>query len=103
MEENIIGQIAEAEKEAAERKAQASLRAAEIVAEAEQRAALFAKGSEAELRNYRETALKQATERAQKEYEKSIAACAAQAKEYADGLLKGAEGYIAQIVGRLTK
>ena len=103
METDIIGQIAQAEKEAAERKAQAVTRAAEIVAEAEKRAAELIKKSEAELAAFREAALKEAEERAQKEYDKSISDCAVQEKKYADELIKGAENHITQIVGRLTK
>ena len=103
MEMEIIGQIAEAEREAAERKAQAAVRAAQIVAAAEQRAAELLASSETELRLDRETALKDATECAESEYENTIKSCRAQAEKYADDLLKGLDNYVTQIVGRLTK
>ena len=103
MEEKIIGMIAEAEREASERKARAQVRAAEIVAEAEHRALEIAKKSDAACKSYRETALKEAAESAQKEYDKSIAACRTEAEKYANGLLEGANAYVTQIVGRLTK
>lgn len=103
MEENIIGYIAEAERQAAEKKAQAQAEAAEIVAAAERQAAEIAKSSEAECALLREQTVKVAEEHARASYDGALSGAHAEAKEYADGLLKNAGGHVADIVGRLTK
>lgn len=103
MEENIIEFIAEAERAAAEKKAQAQAEAAEIVAAAERQAAEITKSSEAECALLREETVKSAEEKAHAAYNSALSGARAEAKQYADGLLKNASGHVAVIVGRLTK
>ena len=103
MEENIIGLIAEAEKDAAAKKAEAEETALTIVAAAEKQAQEILKNSEAECAAYRENALKCAAEQAQSDYEKALNDSRQQAKEYADGLLARSDNFVLDIVGRLTK
>lgn len=103
MEENIIGLIAEAEEKAAAKKAQAQTEAAAIVSAAEKQAQNIAKSSEAECANLREETLKNAEKNAVSDYDKAISESRAEAKAYADRHLERAEGFVLEIVGRLTK
>ncbi|MCH5146535.1 MAG: hypothetical protein J1F61_00845 [Clostridiales bacterium] len=103
MEENILSLIAKAESEAAAKKAQAQTEAAEIIAAAEKKAQEISKSSDSECALLREKTIKDAEEKAALNYEKAIADSYKKAKEYADSHLERAEGFVLEIVGRLTK
>ncbi len=103
MEENVIGLIAEAEENAARTKERAEARAAVIAAAAEAEAAQISSASEAECRQLREEGIRNAELAAEEEYGRTLAAARLEAKRYADGLLGHTDGYVADIVGRLTK
>ena len=103
MEENIIGLIAKAEEEAAAKKAQAQTEAAEIIAAAEKKAQEISKSSDSECALLREKTLKSAEEKADLNYQKAIADSYSAAKAYAESHLERAEGFVLDIVGRLTK
>ncbi len=74
--------INEAEEKAAEIKAAAQQKAAEIAGNAEERSAEITKLSEAECKAYREKAIKEAEEVAQKNYDDEITAKRATAAKY---------------------
>ncbi len=103
MEEDVIGIITQAEARAAEIKAKAQAEAAEIIAGAEKKAAEIVKSSELSCAEYRREALAEAEKTAQSDYEKSIADSCAEAKNYADSLIKYSGEYVSGIVGRLVK
>lgn len=103
MEENIIVLIAEAEQKAAAKKAQAQAAAADIVSAAEIKAQQIAKSSEEECAQLRENTVKNAELAAASNYEKAIEKSRAAANEYANSHLEQAEGFVLDIIGRLTK
>lgn len=103
MEEKIINRIAEAEDEAAAKRAAAQSAAAEMVAAAERKAAQITKSSEAVCSIIREEGIKTAENKAALDYEQALADSRAEAKDYADGLLANADSYVLEIVGRLAK
>lgn len=99
--EDIIKEITEAEQRASEIKAQAYAEAAEIAARAEVRSREILKASEAELKIFREEQIKTAEESAQKVYLLSVSENAAEAREYADGIIGNTERQVNQIIGRI--
>ncbi len=100
--EDILKTITVAEAKAAQIKEAALLRAQEITAEAEKRAGQLREYSETSLKAYRETELKKAVEKAQKDYDGEIAKEREKAVKYADGLLKNTDFYVNDIVGRIS-
>lgn len=100
--EDIIKVITEAEERAAEIKAQAALRAAEILENASKRAEEILRESETKCKILREVSVRQAEEDAENAYNDALKKSAADAKKYADGVIKAAEGEINVIVGRVA-
>ena len=103
MEENIIGLITSAERDAAARKSRAQDEAAEIITDAEKRAVEIAKNSEETCKAYREKMLKAAQKYAQASYDRTIEKSRAYAKQYADDCLNRAEPFVNEILERVTK
>lgn len=103
MEENIIGLIAKAEREAAAEKTRAQAEAAEIITEAEKRAVEIAKSSEETCKAYREKVLKAAQKYAQACYDRTIEKSRADAAQYAGDCLNRAEPFVNEILERVTK
>ena len=99
--DEIIQAVTEAEAKAAQIKAQASEKAAEIVAQAEQEAQDILKASEAECKKYREQAIKSAEENAENAYFVALSSQRAEAKAYADDLLKDTKASVGRIVRRI--
>ena len=93
----IIKSITEAEEKAAGIKAEALKKAAEIAAAAEIRADEIEKKCETDCKLYRENALKKAN------YDKALTDKRAEAKEYADAVLKKTDGVVNDIVRRITR
>ncbi len=100
--DEIIKSITEAEEKAAEIKLQAEEKAAEIITAAEKKAAESDKKSENDCRLLREMRIKEANEKADKQYAEAIAAERVKAKKFADGVIKYTDNYVAEIVGRLS-
>ena len=103
MEENIIGEIAKAEEEAAKRKSAGMERAAALLSEAEKSASELLKAAETDCAMLRADGIRKAEAEASAEYDRTVALAARNAKEYADGLLAHTDVAVAEIVGRLTK
>jgi len=99
--EVILKSIKEAESKAAEIKAAAQEECAAISAEAEKRAAEILKTSEERLKLFKEASLVKAAEKAQSDYENEIKRAAAEAKIYADGVIKKTDKEVGEIVGRI--
>ena len=99
--EELIQSIQEAEERAQKLKADARERAAAITAEAEQSASALLSACEKECAEKRLSSLALARDGAQKEYEKSIAEAEAEAKQYADGVLKDTKSVVSRIVRRV--
>ena len=99
--EEIIKAVKEAEAEAAQKKAQANEKAAQIAAQAEQDAQDILKASEAECKQYRERELKNAEENAENAYFVTLSEKRAEAKAYADSLLKDTKASVGRIVRRI--
>lgn len=95
--------INDAEEKAAEIKAAAQQKAAEIAGNAEERAAEIARLSEAECKAYREKAIKDAEEAAQKTYDDEITAKRATAAKYAADCLKSTDNIVSDIVRRIVR
>lgn len=99
--DEIIQAVTEAENNAAQMKAQASEKAAKIVAQAEQKAQEILKASETECKEYREREIKKATENAENAYFVALSEKRAEAKAYADDLLKDTKTPVGRIVRRI--
>ena len=96
-----IEQIREAEAKAAEKLEAAREYAAQITAAAETESiGLMARYAE-EDKARREEQLKLARAQAERDYEATLAEKSAEAKEYADGLVKKAEQYVGEIIRRV--
>lgn len=95
--------INEAEEKAAEIKAAAQQKASEIAVSAEERSAEIAKLSEAECKAYREKAVKEAEEAAQKTYDGEITVKRAEAAKYASDRLKTTDNIVSDIVRRIVR
>ncbi len=95
--------INEAEEKAAEIKASAQQKAAEIAGNAEERSAEIAKLSEAECKAYREKAIKEAEEAAQKFYDGQITVKRAEAAKYAADCLKACDNIVSDVVRRVVR
>lgn len=101
--QQILKSINEAEEKAAEIKAAAQQKAAEIAANAEERSAEIAKLSEAECKAYREKAIKEAEDTAQKNYDDEITVKRAEAAKYAADRLKTTDNIVSDIVRRVVR
>ncbi len=101
--QEILKSINEAEEKAAEIKAAAQQKAAEIAANAEERSAEIAKLSEAECKAYREKAVKEAEDKAQKNYEDEFTVKRAAAAKYAADCLKSTDNIVSDIVRRIVR
>ncbi len=95
--------INEAEEKAAEIKAAAQQKAAQIAGDAEERSAEILKLSEAECKAYREKAIKEAEEAAQKNYDDEITVKRAEAAKYAADCLKATDNIVSEIVRRVVR
>ncbi|MDE6676700.1 MAG: hypothetical protein K2K12_03185 [Clostridia bacterium] len=101
--QEILKSINEAEQKAAEIKTAAQQKAAEIADNAEQRSREIAKLSETECKAYREKALKEAEEAAQKHYDDEITAKRAEAAKYAAKCLASTDDIVNEIVRRIVR
>lgn len=101
--QDILKSINEAEKRAAEIKENAQIKAAEITENAEERASEISKLSEAECKAFREKAIKEAEEGAQKKYEEEITVKRAEGAKYASDRLKTTDNIVSEIVRRVTR
>ena len=101
--QEILKSINEAEQKAAEIKTAAQQKAAEIAGNAEEHSAEIAKLSEAERKAYREKAVKEAEEAAQKHYEEEITVKRAEAAKYAATCLKSTDNIVSEIVRRIVR
>ena len=99
----VLKSITEAEAKAAEIKAEALEKASVISANAEIKAEEIAKKCETDCKLYRETQIKKAEKDAEANYQNAIADKKTQAKTYADGVLKGAEAEVDEIVRRISR
>lgn len=99
----IIKSITEAEGKAAEIKASALEKAAEIAAAAEARADEIEKKCETDCKLFRENAIKKAERDAAANYDKALADKRAEAKAYADSVIKKTDGAVTGIVRRITR
>lgn len=101
--QEILRSINEAEEKAAGIKTAAQQKAADIVDNAEVRSREIAMLSEAECKAYREKALKEAEEAAQKLYDDEIAVKRAEAAQYAANCLKSTDDVVNEIVRRIVR
>ena len=101
--QEILKSINQAEEKAAEIKAAAQQKAAEIAGNAEERSAEIARLSEAECKAYREKAVKEAEEKAQKHYDEEITVKRAEAAKYAADRLKTTDNIVSDIVRRVVR
>ena len=101
--QEILRSINEAEEKAAEIKAAAQQKAAEIADNAEERSAEIAKLSEAECKAYREKAILEAEEAAQKNYDDEITVKRAEAAKYAEERLQYTDNIVSDIVRRIVR
>ncbi len=99
--EVVLKSIKEAEKRAAEIKTAAQNECAEISAAAEKRAAEILKASEERLKLFKEQSLLKAVKNAQNDYDNKIKEAEADAKAYADGVIKITGKEVNDIVGRI--
>lgn len=101
--QEIVNAIEQAELKAAEIKENAQSKGASIVENAEERAAEILKLSEVECRNFREKALKDAEEDAQKKYEEEIKVKRAEGAKYASSRLAASDNVVSEIVRRVVR
>lgn len=101
--QEILKSINEAEQKAAEIKEAARQKAAEIAGNAEGRSADILKLSEAECKAYREKAVKEAEEGAQKNYGEEITVKRAEAAKYCADRLKTTDNIVSDIVRRVVR
>lgn len=99
--EVILKSIKDAEERAAEIKAAALSECAAVLAGAEKRAAEILKTSEERLKLYKEQSLVKAEEKAETDYKNEIAKKTAEAKAYADKIIKNTGKEVGDIVGRI--
>ncbi|MDE6356077.1 MAG: hypothetical protein K2L67_02425 [Clostridia bacterium] len=99
--EVILKSIKDAEMKAAEIKAEAQNECAVIAADAEKKAAEILKTSEERLKLFKEQSLANAVKNAQDDYENKIKQAEADAKAYADGVIKNTDKEVNDIVGRV--
>ncbi len=101
--QEIIELINQAERKAAEIKANALEKAGEIASAAEARAADIEKLSEADCKALREKVLNNAAEEAQKRYVDEITVNRAKAAKYCADRLKATDNIVNDIVRRVTR
>lgn len=101
--EEILESITQAEEKASLIKEEALKKAGEIAAKAADEAGLILKRSESEIRLYRERTLQQAAAEGEKRYNDALEKTRAEAKAYADGIIKKTDGTSSEIVGRITR
>lgn len=99
--EVILKSIKDAELKSAEIKAEAQNECAVIAADAEKKAAEILKTSEERLKLFKEQSLANAVKNAQDDYENKIKQAKADAKAYADGVIKNTGKEVNDIVGRV--
>ena len=102
MTEDIIKGITQAETQASQIKKEAQEKAAAIVAEATLRAREIENDGVQLCKSYRETQIKEAQERAEKEYQTTIRVKTEEAKLYCADALKKSEASVGKIVGRIV-
>lgn len=101
--EEILEGIIEAENQAEEIKNSARLRAAKIIEDSEKRALDAEKRSVEECKILKEKKIAEAEVSAQSAYDKELAEKQAEAKAYADKMIKKAEPFADKIVGRIVR
>lgn len=101
--EEVLKAIAEAEKEAARIKEEATKRADDIVRQAETDAVLLFRATEDECKSVRKSSLKEAEERAQKDYDAAIEESYRSARTACDAVLERTEQVVAEIVRRISQ
>ena len=100
--EEVLKSVKAAEAQAAEIKAAAEAEAERLIAASRARANEITKKTEEELKFYRETALREAEARVQKEAERTLSEHETKETKDADALLKDTSGTQSQIVRRVT-
>ena len=99
--EEVLKSVKEAEGLAAQIKAEAEAEAEQLIASSRARAATLKKSAEEEMKSYRETTLKEAELKIQKEAERTLSAHASEETQAADALLKDTSATVSQIVRRV--
>ena len=99
--EEVLKSVKEAEGLAANIKAEAEAEAEKLIASSRARANEIRKKSEEELKLFRETALKEAELRIEKEAERVLSAKESEETKSADALLKDTSNTVSQIVRRV--
>lgn len=99
--EDVIAAVTQAEEKAAQKKAEAQSRAAAILEEAEARSRETLKQAEADCKRYRETELLRAEENAENAYRVAVSDKKAEAKAYAELVMKQAKPAVSRIVRRI--
>lgn len=100
--EEVLKTVKEAEEAAANLKAEAEAEAERLISSSRARANDITKKSEDELKAYRETALKEAESRVNKEAERAFFENETKEIKAADALLKDTANTVSQIVRRVT-
>lgn len=101
MTEEIIKSITAAEEEGAAMKRTALERAAQILSNAQAQASGVEKSAAQTCKAYRDAQIKRAQEDAEQEYEAALRAKKAEAKDYCEEALEGADASVTKIVGRI--
>ena len=99
--EEVLKSVKEAEGTAANIKADAEAEAEKLIASSRARATEIRKQSEEEIKLFRETTLKEAELRIQKEAERLLSENESKVVKGADALLKYTSAYVSQIVRRV--
>ena len=99
--EEVLKSVKEAEAQAESIKAEAEAEAESLIASSRARADELQKKTEEELKLFRETTLKEAELRVQKEAEQLLSAHESQEEKAADALLKDTSATVSQIVRRV--
>ena len=99
--EEVLKSVKEAEGLAANMKAEAEAEAEKLIASSRARAADLKKNAEEEMKSYRETTLKEAELRIQKEAERAMSAHESEEQKAADALLKDTSATVSHIVRRV--
>lgn len=98
----VIKSVKEAEAAAANKKAEAEAEAEKILAASRARANEILKKSEEACKSFRETAIREAELRVEKEAERALQESQEKDIKFADALLKDTTSVVSQIVRRVT-
>ena len=99
--EEVLKSVKEAEALGSSIKAEAEAEAEKLIASSRARAGEIKKTAEEEMKSFRETTIKEAELRIQKEAERALSAHASEEAKAADELLKDTSSTVSQIVRRV--